>query len=61
MVYIPPQGLNLNQDELNQILVVNNKNIYELMRVFSGINDPNHPINNPTLFDFWQTYPKHDY
>jgi hypothetical protein len=64
MVFIPPKELNVNQDVLNKMLVVNDttnttavdsSNIYELMRVFSGINDPNHPVNNPTLYDFYNS------
>jgi ABC-type phosphate transport system substrate-binding protein len=59
MIYIPPKGINLSFEELNKLLVVNNKNdngnIYELMRVFSGINDQKHKIDNPTLFDFYNT------
>jgi hypothetical protein len=53
MVYIPPKGLNVNYDDLNKILVVNNGDVNEFMRVFTGINDPSHKIDKPTLYDFY--------
>jgi hypothetical protein len=71
LVYIPPKNLNVDADTLNKMLVVNDtesnnpnlKNQYgstmhkieELMRVFSGINDSNAPIGNPTLYDFYNS------
>jgi hypothetical protein len=53
MVYIPPKDLHLNYETLNKILVVKNSNINNLMRIFTGINDPSHKIDNPTLYDFY--------
>ncbi|MDR0674918.1 MAG: substrate-binding domain-containing protein [Mycoplasmataceae bacterium] len=50
MVYIPPKELNLNPDELNNILVVNNSNVCNLMRIFSGINSN---VTDATLGNFY--------
>jgi hypothetical protein len=39
MVYIPPKDLGLSSDDLNNLLVVNNDNIQDFMRIFTGIDD----------------------
>ncbi|GHU47872.1 hypothetical protein FACS1894218_3270 [Bacilli bacterium] len=39
MVYIPPKNLGISGDELNQILTVNDDNIADFMRIFTGFDD----------------------
>jgi hypothetical protein len=53
MVYIPPEGLGINYDgeiNLNNLLVVNENNIINFMKIFTGISDPT--TNNLSLYDF---------
>jgi hypothetical protein len=50
MIYIPPKDLDINYDgdiSLNNLLSINDDNIKDFMKIFTGLSDPS--INNPTL------------